>query len=286
MTRDDVARDHAGRLVTPENVARLTAGQQSAVLGLARKATEVDGVAPLSEQVLLAVQHTSPRSAAAAATVPASATVSSRSTHLLAYSGTHLAGYAHLDRDLGATAATAEVVVDPSSRRRGIGTQLLRALEAAAGDTRLAPEAQVGQGTSLQLWSHGDLEGARALAVRRGYSVVRELWQMRRSLQPGRGSSGASSSSSPSGSLPEVNLPEGFRARRFVVGRDEEAWLRVNARAFVDHPEQGRITRQDLDHRCRARCRQIPVRPKPRRVHGAHHRTRPQASKPRSRSGP
>jgi mycothiol synthase len=49
--------------------------------------------------------------------------------------------------------------------------------------------------------------------------------------------------------LPAVSLPEGFRTRRFVVGEDEEAWLRVNARAFANHPEQGRITRDDLDQR-------------------------------------
>ena len=49
--------------------------------------------------------------------------------------------------------------------------------------------------------------------------------------------------------LPAVSLPEGFRTRHFLVGRDEEAWLRVNARAFVDHPEQGRMTRYDLDRR-------------------------------------
>ena len=60
---------------------------------------------------------------------------------------------------------------------------------------------------------------------------------MRRSLQPD------------ASSLPAVSLPEGFRSRHFVVGQDEEAWLRVNARAFVDHPEQGRITRRDLDQR-------------------------------------
>jgi mycothiol synthase len=50
-------------------------------------------------------------------------------------------------------------------------------------------------------------------------------------------------------SLPGISLPEAFRTRHFVVGQDEEAWLRVNARAFVDHPEQGRMTRHDLDQR-------------------------------------
>jgi mycothiol synthase len=49
--------------------------------------------------------------------------------------------------------------------------------------------------------------------------------------------------------LPAVTLPEGLGTRRFVVGHDEEAWLRVNALAFADHPEQGRVTRQDLDQR-------------------------------------
>ncbi|HEY5246936.1 MAG TPA: mycothiol synthase, partial [Dermatophilaceae bacterium] len=74
-------------------------------------------------------------------------------------------------------------------------------------------------------------------ALRAGYSPARELWQMRRSL---RGDVAP---------LPAVSLPPGFSTRHFVVGQDEEAWLLVNARAFVDHPEQGRIGREDLDQR-------------------------------------
>jgi mycothiol synthase len=241
--------------VTPENVERLTHEQLSEVLVLVKAATTVDGVAPLSEQVLLAVRDTHPASTRPAPTGPASATGSSHPGHLLAYSGTHLAGYAHLERGVAGKAATGEIVVDPSYRRQGIGTALIHALEGAltSGLTRgpagaraaaltrgpadTSAEAHAGQAATLQFWSHGDLDGARAFAVRGGYSIVRELWQMRRSLR------------SDAATLPAVTLPEGFRTRHFLVGRDEEAWLRVNARAFVDHPEQGRMTRYDLDRR-------------------------------------
>ena len=216
--------------MTPEIVEQLTDEQRCEVLGLVKAATTVDGVAPLSEQVLLAVRDTSPASTGPASTSPASATGSSHPVHLLAYSVAHLAGYAHLEPGVAGEAATGEVVVDPSYRRQGIGTALIDALEAA-----LAPPTSHGE--TLQLWSHGDLEGARAFALRGGNSAVRELWQMRRSLR------------SDAAALPAVSLPKGFKTRRFVVGRDEEAWLRVNARAFVDHPEQGRMTRHDLDQR-------------------------------------
>ena len=207
-----------------DNVERLGDGQLSEVLALCRTARTVDEVAPMSEQVLLAARggHT-----AGPATGPTTG-----SSHFLAYAGTHLAGYAHLEQGLAGQAATAEVVVDPAHRRQGVGTALVRALEAALQPETVGPETE-----TLQIWSHGHLEGARAFAARDGYANVRELWAMRRSLRPD------------ADSLPAVNLPEGFRTRQFVIGQDEDAWLRVNARAFVDHPEQGRMTRHDLDRR-------------------------------------
>jgi mycothiol synthase len=196
-----------------ERVERLTGGQLSEMLSLVKAATCADKVSPLSEEVLLAARggHT--------------AGLSTTWPHFLTRAGTHLSGYAHLEERLAGGPAIAEVVVDPVCRRQGVGTALIHALEGALGSQ------------SLRLWSHGHLEGASAFARRDGYSTVRELWQMRRSLR------------SEAGSLPLVNLPEGFRARRFVVGQDEVAWLQVNARAFVHHPEQGRMTRQDLDRR-------------------------------------
>ena len=214
-----------------DNAGRLDAGQMAAVMALDRRAQAVDHVSPLSEQALLAARDSAgPETEAGTG-----------DAHFLAYDGTHLAGYAHLERGRAAgtasaesgltpgeqvpEVATAEVVVDPADRRHGVGTALIRAMQDALG-----PQAD-------SLRSHGHLASARALASRDGYSIVRELWSMRRPLLPD------------DGSLPAVALPDGFTARHFVVGQDEEAWLRVNARAFADHAEQGRLTRRDLDLR-------------------------------------
>jgi mycothiol synthase len=83
------------------------------------------------------------------------------------------------------------------------------------------------------VWAHGDLPGARALATSRGYSRARVLLQMRRDL------AGVDPA-------PRPALPEGVQVLPFVVGRDEDAWLEVNARAFAAHPEQGSWTATDL----------------------------------------
>jgi len=206
-----------------ENVHRLDTEKLSELVALIEAATQVDGVAPLSEPVLLDAREGLP---GWITTTPAA--------HFLAYDGTRLAGYAHLEREPAAwttnaqtmgRAATAEIVVDPEYRRHGIGTALVRALE------------DVLQEGTLQIWSHGHIGVARAFAASDDTTNVRTLWTMRRSLGP---------DAQP---LPPVHLPKEFTTRHFVVGQDEDAWLRVNASAFVHHPEQGQMTRLDLDRR-------------------------------------
>ena len=192
-------------------VGRLDDGQSAAVAALAQAATAADGVAPLSEHVLLHV-----RSGATADEVGGSP------AHLLAYDGVRLVGYAHLDRGEAAEGASAEVVVHPDARRRGVGRALVTALRSAADSG------------PLRLWSHGHLKAARDFAAADGFTSVRELWQMRRPLGAG------------APPLAPVNLPAGFAARTFAPGRDERPWLAVNARAFAHHPEQGRMTLDDL----------------------------------------
>jgi mycothiol synthase len=132
--------------------------------------------------------------------------------HLLSETPDGLAGYAYLDQSAG------ELVVHPRFRRRGHGTALVKAALAGPEET-------------VRFWAHGDGPGARALAERTGFERARVLFQMRRSL---------------AGPLPEAPLPAGVTLRHFRPGADEEAWLRVNARAFADHPEQGRWTLDDL----------------------------------------
>lgn len=139
--------------------------------------------------------------------------------HVLLWSGQHLVAYAHLDTTDRVAGASAELVVHPEFRRHGFGTTLIKELLERSPDGR------------LRLWAHGAQPGAVALAQRLGFRRTRTLWQMRRSLL------------SP---MPAAVLPEGVTVRTFAVGADEQGLLQVNNRAFVDHPEQGRWTLDDV----------------------------------------
>ncbi|HKT02903.1 MAG TPA: mycothiol synthase, partial [Rugosimonospora sp.] len=78
---------------------------------------------------------------------------------------------------------------------------------------------------------HGDHPSATALGLSLGFDRQRVLLQMRRSLFA---------------PVPAPVLPAGVSLRPFQPGVDDEAWVRINARAFARLPDQGRWTIEDL----------------------------------------
>lgn len=145
-----------------------------------------------------------------------------RSRHVLAREGDRLMGYAHIDPTDKVAGPSAEIAVDPEHRRHGIGRALLEAVIAQC------------DGGRLRLWAHGEQTGAGRLARSMGFTRGRVLWQMRRSLHA---------------PIPPIRVPAGFSIRSFETGRDEDAWVAVNNRAFSDHPDQGSWTMADLELR-------------------------------------
>jgi len=127
-------------------------------------------------------------------------------------------GYARVDE------GSAELVVHPSFRRRGFGARLLDRVVELAGNRELS------------VWAHGDLPGTDPLLTSRGFTRDRVLLQMRRDLADVDRD-------------PRPALPDGVHVEPFHPDRDEQAWLRVNARAFAAHPEQGSWTPEDLRQR-------------------------------------
>ena len=156
MTREPVPTDDAGpRAARVEVLGRLDGEEIAAVSLLLEKATEQDGVRPLSEHVALHLRH--------------GGDAAVRNLLMYAPDG-HLAGYAHLDVTDTVEGSSAELVIAPDVRRHGYGRRLVAEVLAATLDGR------------LRLWSHGEHAGAAALARSMGLHRSRALWQMRRSL--------------------------------------------------------------------------------------------------------
>ena len=87
-------------------------------------------------------------------------------------------------------------------------------------------------GAATSAWSHADHPAARHLAEEHGWRRDRELLRMVRPPQ-----------------LIEAHQPDRNALRGLVPGRDETEFLRVNAAAFVHHPEQGGLTLEGLHER-------------------------------------
>jgi mycothiol synthase len=174
---------------------------------------EVRAVAALVEAATKA-DGVAPLSEQAMLQIRASAPI----THLFVREDGRIVGYAQLD----AASQAAELVVHPDHRRRGLGRELVAQLMATTDESR------------LKIWAHGDLPAAQALAATAGLEPVRSLWQMGRPLTD---------------DLPDPRVPDGIVVDTFVPGTDDDAWVALNARAFADHPEQGRWTLSDFHDR-------------------------------------
>ncbi len=112
-----------------------------------------------------------------------------------------------------------EVVVQPEVRDTRIAADLIESLRVEDTDA------------DMMLWARYDYVAAAATAT--GWNQRRELWEMRRVL--------------PIDADDEFAL--GFELATFRMGVDEAAWLEANNAAFAGHPENGHITRRDLEHR-------------------------------------
>lgn len=137
-------------------------------------------------------------------------------------SGQDLAGFAVVVGEPDGSGVL-EIAVHPSYRNQGVADRLVGALKADRGLD------------GLKAWSHGNHEAAADLAARYGFGPVRELWKMRLTTATAE--------------LPDAGLPDGVTLRPFVPGQDEDNWLAANRAAFAHHPEQGSMTRADLEAR-------------------------------------
>lgn len=171
----------------------LSPAEQQGVRALIADAERLDGVAPVGEQVLRDL-------------------AGDRSEHLIAADAGEIVGYLDLAPD-----GTAELVVHPAARRRGVGAALTTAALERGGER-------------VRFWAHGTLPAARALAAKLSLKPVRELVQMRRPLS----------------GIPDVSVPQGVSIRTYGGSDDNAELLRVNNAAFSWHPEQGGWTESDI----------------------------------------
>ena len=203
--------------MTPVVVELLEPAGVPAVLKLVDEAHESDGFVPLSDRAALSLRHGADKVKHVVARTP----------------DRDVAGYLQLRDDDGI--ATGELVVAPSARRQGVATALSTwALARLETGPKTGPKTGPATGPRARAWAHGNTAAAAGLAAALGFVPGRVVLQMAR----------------PAGdALSAVRLPTGVQVRTFEPGRDDEAWVRANARAFAGHPEQGQLTIEDLRER-------------------------------------
>lgn len=150
MAPDDPRSD--SRTATPTVLHTLTDPDIAHAHRLVDAARAADGVAPLSEQAVMAID----------------AGADENVRHIVSADG-----YANILAGRDGEPAMIEAVVDPDRRCRGSGRALLDVAFTAASDLS-------NSGVLPRAWAHGDLPGAVALAASMGLVRTRELLQLRR----------------------------------------------------------------------------------------------------------
>ena len=148
------------------------------------------------------------------------------SAGVFAVEGGRLVGYAHITSsdNFSPPHWAAGLAVDPSWRDRPIVVDLLRGVVEHVEHT--------GTG-EVVLWIFDPSAADDEHTATAGFTPERDLLQMRVALP-----------------IDEVaRWPEGISVRRFLPGTDEADWLRVNNRAFGNHPEQGGWIASTLERR-------------------------------------
>jgi mycothiol synthase len=193
-------------------------------------ATEIEHVATITSEQAVAIRQLVARAARQSGGELANPPISERGMlhlqagapfgHILATRQRGVVGYAQTERAADHVGAELVTAVDEPDE---LACALLSQVEELAGTE------------PLRLWAHGNQSAAGIAARQAGYREARSLLQMRRSLTDL--------------DVPSLELPPGVTIRAFVPGRDDAAWLAVNARAFASHPEQGGWTQDDLNDR-------------------------------------
>ena len=171
------------------------------VEGLLRRATEADGVQPLSEHVWLHLRHGG----------------EGRDENLLLHG-----------RPARAPSSPATPTSTPPTRSPGPAPRSSSTPRIAAAGTAAARRGGAGgrsRAPAAALGARRPAGGARAGRVA-GLTEVRRLEQL-------RGRCGCR--------CPPAPLPAGVRLRAFRPGDDDAAWLRLNAAAFAAPPRAGRV---------------------------------------------
>ncbi|MGO4692029.1 mycothiol synthase [Glaciibacter sp. 2TAF33] len=186
---------------------------------IADAAAAVDGYRPFNEQSLLDLASGARRPVLirADATGSRSGDESGTAGHAAASLAGTVVGAAVVGND------ELDLVIAPRFRGQGHATRAL-------------PGLLAGLHGPLTAWSHGDHPAARVLAVQFRFVAARTLLQLRLSPIP-RADAGTRGSRSGVG---EVTIGP------FKPGRDDADWIALNALVFADHPEQGRLTLEDL----------------------------------------